>query len=85
MPLGPWSITVLNAAATLGETAFPYVVGLAFGKKVFWTLGAIMSGSMVLSLAVSVAAWRQSQSVLFARRLENELGLTSLQTSQLVL
>lgn len=73
VPLGPWSITILNAASTLGETAFPYVIGLSFGRKLFWTLGALMSASMALALAVSVVAWRQSRSVLFSRRLESEL------------
>ena len=31
--LTPVAITLLNAASTLGETAFPYVVGLAFEQK----------------------------------------------------
>ena len=69
----PWSITVLNAASTLGETAFPYIIGLSFGKKSFWVLGALMSSSMALALAVTVFAWRQSISVVFSRRLESEL------------
>ena len=71
--MSPWSITVLNAASTLGETSFPYIIGLSFDKKLFWTLGALMSISMGLALIVAFAAWRQAVRVTFHRRLESEL------------
>ena len=66
----PWAITVLNAASTLGETSFPYIIGLSFERKYFATLGMLMSGSMAIALAVALAAWRQSQRVVFSRRLD---------------
>ena len=65
----PWSITILNAASTLGETSFPYIIGLSFGRKHFWLLGALMSVSMALALAVAIAAWRSSVRVVLNRRL----------------
>ena len=69
----PWSITILNAASTLGETAFPYVIGLSFGRKSFGILGGLMSGSMLLALVVTTCAWRRASRVVFSRRLESEL------------
>jgi hypothetical protein len=65
----PWSITVLNAASTLGETAFPYVIGLSFGRKHFWLLGGLMTASMALALLVALGAWRATVRAAYARRL----------------
>ena len=68
----PWAITLLNAASTLGETAFPYVIGLGFDRKHFWLLGGLMSAAMALAFSVSFLAWRQSVRVVFSRRLVSE-------------
>ena len=71
----PWSITMLNAASTLGETSFPYAIGISFDWKLFWSLAVLMSVSMAVALAVSVAAWRQSVRVVCRRQLDvNELN-----------
>ena len=69
VPMTPWAITILNAASTLGETSFPYVIGLAFGRELFWTLGGLMTCAMGLALAVSLGAWRQSIQVVQDRSL----------------
>ena len=70
----PWSITVLNAASTVGETSFPYIIGLSFDGKFFWTFGTLMSVSMAIALVVSIGAWRQAVSVNYRQRLYvNEL------------
>ena len=73
VPMTPLSMAMLNAMATVGEIFFPYVIGLAFGQKAFWVLGSLMSGSMGVALVMAVCAWRASISVVFSRRLENEL------------
>jgi hypothetical protein len=67
----PLAITVLNAASTLGETSMPYIVGLAFGSKRYWLLGALMSACMVLALLVG--AWSCRMASRF--RTKREAGL----------
>ena len=69
VPMTPWSITILNAASTLGETCFPYVIGLAFDRQAFWALGGLMSFAMGLALTVSLFSWRRAVSVIYSRRL----------------
>lgn len=58
----PWAITLLNAASTCGETAAPYIIGIAFGRRQFWLLGALMSSCTALAAFVVTIAWRQADS-----------------------
>ena len=54
----PWAITLLNAASTLGETSFPYLIGLAFERKQRAALGKLMLFAQLGALAVAVLARR---------------------------
>ena len=68
----PAAIAILNAASTLGETLFPYVIGLAFEIKQYTLLGGGMSACMLAALAVGVAARRAAHRHYLSRRLPSE-------------
>jgi len=69
----PIAITLLNAASTLGETCFPYWIGLDFEKKQYIWLGGLMSLSQFLALVVTWFVWRQARSRPRRRDLEFQI------------
>ena len=66
----PWAIALLNAASTVGETSFPYVIGLAFESKRYAVLGGLMSGCSLLTLLVSLGAHRSASLYALRRRFD---------------
>lgn len=73
MQVTPIAITLLNAASTLGETCFPYWIGLDFEKKQYIWLGGLMSLSQFLALVVTWFVWRQARSRPRRRDLEFQI------------
>eukprot|EP00966_Prymnesium_polylepis_P285305 6590448-Prymnesium_polylepis.1 len=57
----PWVITLLNTANTLGETTFPYLVGVAFDRKLHSALGALLSAAQARARARRVICARTSR------------------------
>lgn len=57
----PLAITLLNAASTCGETAAPYIVGLAFGQHQYWFLGTLTFCSTAVAVLVATVARRQAE------------------------
>ena len=71
----PIAITVLNAASTLGETAFPYWIGQAFEKKRHVVLGGSMALTQFLALLIAWIVWRWANRVVRTRRRDLEFGI----------
>ncbi len=57
----PWAITLLNAANTLGEVSFPYIIGLAFERKRHAALGGLLFGAQCAALAAALYSWRSAK------------------------
>ncbi len=71
----PIAITILNAASTLGETCFPYLVGLGFERKQHLVLGGAMAMSQLLALALAWGVWRRARVIARIRRRDLEFQI----------